>query len=53
MLCLSLLPFWGADCYMVAGGLISKDADGFAAVRKDSTDNLQAWRVVSFAKVRR
>ncbi|GFR42727.1 hypothetical protein Agub_g3645 [Astrephomene gubernaculifera] len=38
------------DCYMVAGGLISKDADGFAAVRKGSTDNLQAWRVLSFAK---
>ncbi|GLC33991.1 hypothetical protein PLESTM_000141600 [Pleodorina starrii] len=38
------------DCYMVAGGLISKDADGFAAVRKDSCDNLQAWRVLSFAK---
>ncbi|GIL63841.1 hypothetical protein Vafri_17834 [Volvox africanus] len=38
------------DCYMVAGGLISKDADGFSAVRKDSCDNLQAWRVLSFAK---
>ncbi|PNH01787.1 Guanylate cyclase soluble subunit beta-2, partial [Tetrabaena socialis] len=34
----------------VAGGLISKDADGFAAVRKDSNDKLQAWRVISFAK---
>ncbi|KXZ41700.1 hypothetical protein GPECTOR_314g8 [Gonium pectorale] len=38
------------DCYMVAGGLMSKDADGFASVRTGSNDNLQAWRVVSFAK---
>ena len=35
----------------MAGGLIERDADGFAAVRTDSHDKLQAWKVVAFAKV--
>ena len=42
------------DCYMVAGGLMTRDADGFMTVRgSDSVDELHAHKVMSFAKVRR
>lgn len=37
--------------YLVAGGLMTKDADGFWAVRSDEPDPLHAVRVVTFAKV--
>ncbi|KAG2454856.1 hypothetical protein HYH02_000687 [Chlamydomonas schloesseri] len=39
------------DCYMVAGGLMTRDADGFMTVRgSDSVDELHAHKVMSFAK---
>ncbi|GFR41994.1 hypothetical protein Agub_g2807 [Astrephomene gubernaculifera] len=39
------------DCYMVAGGLMARDADGFMTVRgQDSMDELHAAKVMSFAK---
>ncbi|KXZ46775.1 hypothetical protein GPECTOR_40g509 [Gonium pectorale] len=39
------------DCYMVAGGLMTRDADGFMTVRgSDSLDELHAEKVMSFAK---
>lgn len=40
------------DCYMVAGGLVKKDADGFKAVMSNGVDPLHAVRVMDFAKVR-
>ncbi len=40
------------DCYMVAGGLIRKDEEGFASVHcPGAVDPLHAVRVMSFAKV--
>ncbi|GIL58011.1 hypothetical protein Vafri_13200 [Volvox africanus] len=39
------------DCYMVAGGLMIRDADGFMAVRgPGSVDELHAAKVMAFAK---
>ncbi len=39
------------DCYMVAGGLMSRDVDGFGAVRRQGdTDPLHATRVLAFAR---
>ncbi|KAG2491445.1 hypothetical protein HYH03_010231 [Edaphochlamys debaryana] len=39
------------DCYMVAGGLMTRDADGFMTVRdSDSKDELHAAKVFAFAK---
>ncbi|KXZ44776.1 hypothetical protein GPECTOR_62g891 [Gonium pectorale] len=39
------------DCFMVVGGLITVDEDGFKAVRQDgSEDELHAVKVMSFAK---
>ncbi|KXZ52655.1 hypothetical protein GPECTOR_9g700 [Gonium pectorale] len=39
------------DCFMVVGGLITFDEDGFKAVRQDgSEDELHAVKVMSFAK---
>ncbi|GIM00513.1 hypothetical protein Vretimale_5516 [Volvox reticuliferus] len=39
------------DCYMVAGGLIRKDEEGFASVQgPGAVDPLHAVRVMSFAK---
>ena len=40
------------DCYLVAGGLIAHDEDGFAAVLRGKRDEQQAAKVLSFAKVR-
>ncbi|EFJ43889.1 guanylyl and adenylyl cyclase family member [Volvox carteri f. nagariensis] len=40
------------DCYMVAGGLIRKDEEGFASVHgPGAVDPLHAVRVMSFAKL--
>ncbi|KXZ52429.1 hypothetical protein GPECTOR_9g473 [Gonium pectorale] len=42
------------DCFMVVGGLIAFDDDGFKAVRQDgSEDALHAVKVMSFAKAMR
>lgn len=40
------------DCYMVAGGLVARDGDGYGrAVRgAGDTDPLHAMRVVAFAR---
>ena len=39
------------DCYMVAGGLIRRDEEGFPSVHDGAVDPLHAVRVMSFAKV--
>ncbi|KAG2489697.1 hypothetical protein HYH03_011806 [Edaphochlamys debaryana] len=38
------------DCYVVAGGLITEDADGMAAVQEAGADPQQADRVFAFAR---
>lgn len=38
------------DCYVVAGGLIHEDAEGFAAVKGDGVDASQADKVFAFAR---
>lgn len=47
------IPFFDADCYVVAGGLMLKDQDNFQAVRRASLgvcpDN--ATNTMNFAKV--
>lgn len=40
------------DCYMVAGGLMKKDEDGFSVVRRGSIDEMHAAKVFAFAQVR-
>ena len=39
------------DCYIVAGGLMHKDGDGYTSVREDK-DPMHAVHVFEFAKVR-
>ncbi|PNH11625.1 Guanylate cyclase soluble subunit beta-2 [Tetrabaena socialis] len=38
------------DCYMVAGGLVAYDSDGYKSVIKGAEDPLHAVRVMEFAK---
>ena len=40
------------DCYMVAGGLVAHDDDGYKSVISGGEDPLHAVRVMEFAKVR-
>jgi hypothetical protein len=40
------------DCYMVAGGLITMDDQGFKAVQQEEVDPLHATRCFRFAQVR-
>lgn len=41
------------DCYLVAGGLVAYDRDGYKSVLEGSEDPLHAVRVMEFAKVGR
>lgn len=57
----SLLPFppltnfphhhLSPDCYMVAGGLVAYDEDGYKSVISGTEDPLHAVRTMEFAKV--
>ena len=40
------------DCYMVAGGLVAYDNDGYKSVITGEEDPLHAVRIMEFAKVR-
>lgn len=40
------------DCYMVAGGLITMDEQGFKTVQQEEVDPLHATRCFRFAQVR-
>ncbi len=41
------------DCYLVAGGLVAYDRDGYKSVLEGAEDPLHAVRVMEFAKVGR
>ena len=39
------------DCYIVVGGLMHKDAEGYTSARGNGVDPLHALTVMQFAKV--